>query len=124
MVNIFISSRYKIDYRSLKQEAELLLLNKGCSPEQTLNIIFVGKNKMRQIARQYKKEDVALPVLSFSYQSSAAFSNQYHNNNDDKFIGEIYICYPQSVLLAAERNKKVDVILKQLIKHGIENIVQ
>jgi len=37
-------------------------------------------------------------------------------------IGEVVICYPQAVLLAAERDKKVEVMMKQLIEHGIKNI--
>jgi ssRNA-specific RNase YbeY (16S rRNA maturation enzyme) len=42
----------------------------------------------------------------------------------DNLLGEIFICYPQAVLLAAERNKKVETVIEQLIKHGIENVIK
>ena len=41
----------------------------------------------------------------------------------DNLPGEICMCYAQAVLLAAERNKKVDDTLKSLIEHGINNLV-
>jgi len=53
---------------------------------------------------------VALPVLTFYYK--------------EQNIGEIFICYPQMILLAAERNKTVDYILDFILKHGIENLIK
>jgi len=78
-----------------------------------LNIAFVGKIKMRQIASTYKHEDVALPVLAFPY---------FENQDGEPFMGEIVICYPQAVLLAAERNKTVDDMLSWLLEHALKNL--
>lgn len=116
MVNIFSSSRYKIDRKKIRGIVSKYLLEKGFTEDYTLNLIFVGKIKMRNIAKQYKKEDVALPVLSFPY----------HNQTIDqqKIIGEVFICYPQAVLLAAERNKKVEQMLAELIIHGVDNLLK
>lgn len=83
--------------------------------ESVLNLAFVGKRKMKDVARTYKGEDVALPVLSFTYLNDP-------DNATENIIGEVVICYPQAVLLAAERNKKVETMLQQLIEHGIRNI--
>ena len=69
---------------------------------------------MKQIATRYKKEPVALPVLSFSYGQP---------EKEDVPIGEVFICYPQAILLAAEREKRVDDIISFLVQHGIENIL-
>ena len=89
----------------------------------------------------YKREPEALPVLSFSYITTKKIMKQaveidgdtiQHTEltatlptivHDDNLLGEIFICYPQAVLLAAERNKKVDDTLKSLIEHGINNLV-
>ena len=70
---------------------------------------------MHQISSQYKNEDEALPVLSFLY-------NEKETNNH--LLGEVIVCYPQAVLLAAQRNKKVDDILMQLIEHGVKNLLE
>jgi ssRNA-specific RNase YbeY (16S rRNA maturation enzyme) len=71
---------------------------------------------MKQIANQYKQEDVALPVLAFPYDENPS--------SDEHLIGEILMCYPQVVLLAAERNKRVEDMITQLIEHGIRNILK
>jgi len=104
MINIISPSRYKVNRKKIKDAIKI---------DETINIIFIGKNKMKSIASKYKKEDIALPVLSFSYKEKKTI---------DLPTGEIFICYPQAVLLAAERNKRVDDIIITLIKHGIENI--
>lgn len=118
MVNFILPSRYKIDRKKIRDAVSKILEQKGYSTETILNVIFVGKNKMKTIAAKYKHENVALPVLSFSYQNDSA------PINSEKLMGEIFICYPQSVLLASQRNKKVDQTIADLIKHGIENIIK
>jgi len=114
MVNIFTRSNYKLNRKKVAEKISFHLKKYGFSDDDSLNIIFIGSRKMREIAKKYKKEDAALPILSFSY---------LNNNVDEKLIGEIFICYPQAVLLAAKREKEVDTIIIELIKHGIENIV-
>lgn len=116
MINIVSSSRYRLNRKRLKVKSEEILVSLGAPINENLNIVFVGKNKMREVAKTYKNEDVALPVLSFSYREAV--------EGDDPVFGEIIICYPQAVLLAAERNRKVEETLLSLIKHGIENLLK
>lgn len=113
MILIFADSRFKIDRRVLQKAGEVILKKEGRKETDNLNIVFVGTRKMKQIARAYKKENVAHPIVSFSYV----------NDKEEKdFIGEIIICYPQAVLLAAEREKRVHVMIIQLIEHGIRSL--
>lgn len=116
MINIISSSRYKINRKSLKLNIEEIVHKLGISQEETLNLVFVGKNKMRTLASNYKKEDVALPVLSFPYKGEVV--------DGVPLNGEIFVCYPQAVLLAAERNRKVEETILSLVKHGIENLIK
>lgn len=115
MINVISSSRYKINRKLIKKRTTDFLLEKGISQNNLINIVFVGRNKMRSISSQYKKENEALPVLSFLYDE---------RQNDNPLLGEIILCYPQAVLIAAQRNKKVDDTLMQLIEHGIKNLLQ
>lgn len=114
MINIFSSSRYKIDKKSIQTFSQEVLDRYQSTNLAKVNIIFVGKRKMKDIANTYKNENVALPVLSFPYQND--------RESTENVIGEVFICYPQAVLLAAERNKKVEEMMKQLIEHGIQNL--
>lgn len=116
MINVVTSSRYTIDRKKIKQLISNYLFEKGVEDIYVLNVVFVGKNKMRAITARYKHEDQALPVLSFPYKGT--------KTEDGKMIGEVIVCYPLAILLAAERSKKVDDMLVFLIKHGIDNLIQ
>lgn len=115
MLNIVSSSRYKINRAIVKNTIDSLLKQNDLS-SSLVNVIFVGRKKMKSISAKYKHENLALPVLSFPYINSP--------HGVDNLLGEIFICYPQAVLLAAERDKKVDYIIEYLIKHGLENILK
>lgn len=101
MINIICPSRYKINRRLIRKRIIPL-------PNLIVNIIFVGKNKMRSLANQYKKDNIIHPVLTFYYR--------------EENLVEIFICYSQVILLAAEKNKKVDEMILQLINHGINQV--
>jgi rRNA maturation RNase YbeY len=116
MIQIVTSSRYKINRRRIRKHLEGLFLKNELPEEIEVNCVFIGKNKMRDIAETYKKEDVALPVLSFSYRNNPA-----HSGN---LLGEIFLCYPQIVLLAAERNKRVEDMIDAMITHGFDNLLK
>lgn len=108
MINIVSSSRYKINREKIKSIAQGL--------DHSLNIVFVGKNKMKVLTEKYKNEKETLPVLSFKYNENVG--------EEEILLGEIIICFPLAVLLAAERNKRVDEMINDLVKHGIENLLK
>ena len=110
MLRIITSSRYLVDRKRIRNCVEKM------NAAQSVNIIFVGKNKMRSIASTYKHEDVALPVLAFPYRND--------EHMEEPLLGEIFLCYPQVVLLAAERNKRLDVLIDELIVHGMQNLLK
>lgn len=112
MIGIFSHSRYQINRERIQTVGQAFLEKNGYDKNAGVNIVFAGSRKMRQIAREYKKENVVLPILSFAYT----------DKNEDDLIGEIFICYPQAVLLAAEREKKVDKVIMELVEHGMRNI--
>lgn len=115
MINIVTSSRYKINRLKIKQFAAEFLNKKEVDPSLSLNVVFVGKNKMKAVTLEYKKENETLPVLSFTYNEQVG---------NEMLLGEVVLCYPLVVLLAAERNKRVDEMINELVKHGIENLLK
>lgn len=112
MINVISSSRYKINRTLIKKGALEYLAQKDVIHHGTLNIVFVGRNKMKAIATKYKNEPVALPVLSFNYGAGP----------EQEQLSEIVICYPQAVLLAAERGKRVDDMISFLVNHAIDTL--
>lgn len=116
MIRIITSSRYIVDKKRIRLFVASFFAKKGIDSEIGINIIFVGKTKMRHIASTYKHEDVALPVLAFPYK----------NDKDvgESLLGEIFLCYPQVVLLAAEKGKRLNVLIDGLIEHGMQNLLK
>lgn len=112
MINIVAATRYKLPKKMLKERSQSYLSSYKVDENTIVNIVFVGRRKMRSIASHYKNEDVALPVLTFPYKETGK----------EAVLGEIFICYPQAVLLAAERERRVDDILTFLVQHGIDNL--
>lgn len=116
MIHIVVGNRYKVQRKKYSTAAQNYLDSRGVNSDVQVNIIFVGKRKMLEIATKYKNERVALPVLTFTY-------NAEDQSDNEKLLGEIYICYPQVVLLAAEKDKSVDTMMVDMIEHGINNLL-
>lgn len=116
MITIIAPSRYKIGKKRLKGEVQTIVIKMGVDEKADINIVFVGRRKMRAIASQYKHEDVALPVLAFPYKGQEF--------EQESLLGEVIVCYPQVILLAAEREKKVEDTILNLIEHGVHNLVK
>lgn len=116
MLRIITSSRYLVNKKRIKLCVEKSFTNFQVDAPVSLTIVFVGKNKMRSIASTYKHENVALPVLAFPYHNDA--------DTGEPLLGEIFLCYPQIVLLAAQRNKLLDPMIDELIIHGIKNLLK
>lgn len=116
MINIVTSSRYKINRQKIKFFAENIFEKEQLDAQYYLNIVFVGKNKMKDFTKKYKNEKETLPVLSFTYNEKG--------DEGKILLGEIVICYPLVILLAAERNKRVDEMINELVKHGVGNLLK
>ncbi len=71
---------------------------------------------MKFFTEKYKNEKETLPILSFKYNENTG--------ENEILLGEIVICFPLVILLAAERNKRVDEMINELVKHGIENLLK
>lgn len=116
MINVITSSRYTIDRKKIKESIFTYLESKGIGTHFVLNIAFVGKTKMKTVTLKYKHESETLPVLSFSYKGE--------KTDDGNLLGEVIVCYPLAILLAAERSKRVDDMINFLVKHGVDNLIK
>ncbi len=116
MINIVSSSRYRINRKKIKVFVENVFINEQISSNYSLNVVFVGKNKMKFFTEKYKNEKETLPILSFKYDEEVG--------EKEHLLGEIIICYPLVILLAAERNKRVDEMINDLVGHGIDNLLK
>lgn len=116
MINIISSSRYKINRKRIKIFVQEVFEKEQIDLNYSLNVVFVGKNKMKVFTEKYKNEKETLPVLSFKYNEDIG--------EKEVLLGEVIICFPLVILLAAERNKRVDEMINELVKHGIKNLIK
>ncbi|MFA5770423.1 MAG: rRNA maturation RNase YbeY [Patescibacteria group bacterium] len=116
MINIVSSSRYKINRQKIKILVQSVFEKEQINSDLSLNVVFVGKNKMKVFTEKYKGEKETLPILSFKYNEDIG--------EKEVLLGEVVICFPLVILLAAERNKRVDEMINELVKHGIENLLK
>lgn len=116
MINIISSSRYKINRKRIKVFVQEVFEKEQIDQNYSLNVVFVGKNKMKIFTEKYKNEKETLPVLSFKYDEDIG--------EKEVLLGEVIICFPLVILLAAERNKRVDEMINELVKHGIKNLIK
>lgn len=116
MINIISSSRYKINRKRIKVFVQEVFEKEQIDQNYSLNVVFVGKNKMKVFTEKYKNEKETLPVLSFKYDEDIG--------EKEVLLGEVIICFPLVILLAAERNKRVDEMINELVKHGIKNLIK
>lgn len=116
MINIISSSRYKINRKKIKVFVQEVFEKEQIDQNYSLNVVFVGKNKMKVFTEKYKNEKETLPVLSFKYDEDIG--------EKEVLLGEVIICFPLVILLAAERNKRVDEMINELVKHGIKNLIK
>lgn len=117
MIHIHTTSRYTVSKKLHTAQSQSYLEKQGVG-DFLVNIVFVGKRKMLDIANTYKHENVALPVLAFPFKDVPS------EGSDSPLLGEVFLCYPQVVLLAAEKEKSVDAMVQQLIEHGIRNLLK
>lgn len=119
MVNLINKGRYKVNKKTILTKLDSILSEQKIGDEYDFTIILVGRRKMKYITEKYKKENETLPVLSFSYPE------KIDDSLKDESItrGEIFICYPLAVLLAAEKDTTVDKMLLELSVHGLRNIL-
>ncbi|VVA43688.1 conserved hypothetical protein [Candidatus Roizmanbacteria bacterium] len=116
MINIISSSRYKINRQKIKIFVQEVFEKEQINLSYSLNVVFVGKNKMKVFTEKYKNEKETLPILSFKYNEDIG--------EKEILLGEVVICFPLVILLAAERNKRVDEMINELVKHGIKNLLK
>lgn len=74
-----------------------------------LSLVFVGKDKMRQLNKTYRKKDYVTDILSFEV---------------DKENGEIYVHYPKAKSKAAHFDTTTTNYMNYLFVHGLAHLAR
>lgn len=118
MIIISTNTRYKVNKKKITEEIQAYLKKKLIPDSYIFSVAFVGKRKMYELSTKYKGVKSAFPVLTFDYTNSPSGEPESTEPNID-----IIICYPQAVLLAAEKDVDVDKMCIELIKHAVGTLI-
>lgn len=111
----------KLDLKLLEKAAHYISNKFDKDPTSGLNIIFTGKEEIRELNKKYRNIDIVTDVLSFSYISD---KNNPGPVEEPFIIGEIFISMEVAKANAAVQDKGWNLILEiiLLIIHGMLHI--
>lgn len=114
---VYIESRYPISKKTLVGLADNFLDKEKIKGSVEVSIAVVGDRKMRELNKKYRQLDETTSVLSFS------LSGFVTPNDEILRLGDVVISYPQAVERAMEDEVLVDDKLKELLIHGLNNLL-
>ncbi len=112
-------TRTSIDRRFFKKIAEVVLRGEN-KKEGDLSIVLVGKKRMKELNRKYRKQDRVTDVLSFSYKEGGPFV--FPRKNLVK-LGEVAICPEYIKEIFGKREFDFEQELARSAIHGILHIL-
>lgn len=117
MISVLISSesRYRVNFKSIRQTVENLLGQAGLEDVE-VSIVIVGTRKIQELNRDFRKLNEVTDVLSFPQEESRSADGILR-------LGDIIVCFPEAVAEAARENKMVDDQINFLVDHGLHHLL-
>lgn len=124
-VEIFSDSRYPVNRKLVRRAVlDTLLKNKITLGDIEVSVAVVGKRKMRELSKKYLKDDLDHEVLAFPYEDLAQMTKGFINPPDEFLrLGDIVLCWPQMVILAARDESMVEDEVYMLTAHATEHLL-
>lgn len=116
-VNVKKQSNYPIDTPLLKKRLSEFLKKNGIVSDTRVSVAIVGENKMKDLAKTYRKESPATVhnVLTFPY---IELKEKFIYPDETIRLGEIVLCYPKVEEEAKKEGKLIDEKAGELVEHG------
>lgn len=115
-VLISSASRYPINRPQIKKTV-LQFLDDSSLEEAEISVAFVGRRKIRQLNKDWRKFDEETVVLTFSLEEP-------RDKEGILRIGDIVISYPEAQEIAIEENLTMNQAIDQLLVHGLKNLLK
>ena len=92
-----------------------------------ISLVITGEKRIRSLNKKYRKIDKITDVLSFGnadgLHSSAETMEPAISPDGIIYLGEIFICYPQAVKQAKQKNHSTRKEITILLIHGILHLL-
>jgi probable rRNA maturation factor len=110
-MKVFFTNELEED--SKKYEKIIKKIFRHVHDKHTMNIIFVSKDRIQQINRDYRKIDRVTDVISF-----ALFDNDECMYEAEKELGDIFICVDRAIEQAQDYGHSIEREVGFLSVHG------
>lgn len=132
-------SHFPVNKEKIRQAIEEHLNGKVWRKTE-VSVSIVGDRQMKHLNKTYRNIDATTDVLSFPLnevtpdarpskifqgKSEMKTSDASFVDPPDKILrlGDIVVSYPQAIIYATEKNKLVDVVIAQLVIHGLNHLL-
>lgn len=125
-IDITIDTKYKklVKIHWLRQIARQVLIIENASSKAEMGLVITGTTTIHQLNRDYLDEDHLTDVLSFPMIDLSHGADNFVGAPDNTLqLGEIFICYPQSVRQATEHHHSTEKEIALLVIHGILHLL-
>lgn len=122
MVNVLVTSesRYPINRSAIKTAVADFLAQKKVKNNVEISVAIVGKRKIHELNKKYRKLDAPTDVLSFGLDNNKDFVD--YSDNILR-LGDVVICWPIAIDEAVEEEMLVDDKINELAIHGITHLL-
>lgn len=107
--------KYQKQYQRILEETLQVLKIKD---EVSLSVSFVSPYKIRKYNREYRNIDKVTDVISFAMEDSECYYQ-----DDNRELGDIFICYQRAVKQSKEYGHSLERELSFLFTHGLLHLL-
>ena len=104
-----VGKTYRINKTDLEKVAQASFSVLGKEKDDYIELIFVSREGIRKLNREYRKVDKTTDVLSFGLDSQP-------------LMGQLFICYTKAREQAAQSNIKLEEEVTRLLIHGFVHL--
>ena len=124
MILIKNFTKNKLDQKYLNKVAdETLRITKFKKPVE-ISLVVTGEERIRSLNKKYRKINKITDVLSFGNEELSNKSAEFVNPPDNIIhLGEIFICYPQTIRQAKQKKHSLKKEMSVLLIHGILHLL-
>jgi probable rRNA maturation factor len=110
-------TKNKLNQKYLNKVAKEALKAAKFKKSVEISLVVVGEKRIKSLNKKYRKINKITDVLSFGNEEFVSMPNKII------YLGEIFICYPQAVRQAKQKNNTVKKELAILLIHGILHLL-
>ena len=126
MIRILIhtDTRYPVNRKIIRQAVSDIILKNKVKSDTEVSVAVVGERKMKVLSYKYLKDGRSHEVLAFALEDPSYARDGFLKAPDEILrLGDVVLCWPQVLALAAKDDVMVDDEIYFLTSHGVLHLL-